>query len=92
MKRIATMLIIAILFSAFVSVGIIYAQCALGGKVGTGKGEIVNTTCPIMGGKIDNSTPYKAEYKGKTIGFCCGGCVSMFNKEPEKYLEKLEED
>jgi len=53
------------------------------------KGEVINNTCPVMGGKVDKDTPYKAEYKGKTIGFCCAGCVEKFEADPEKYMAKL---
>jgi len=92
MRKIVVMLIITVLFGAFATISAFSSQCSLGGRAGTAEGEIINTTCPIMGDKVDNSTPHKAVYKGKTIGFCCGGCVSMFNKEPERYIKKLEEN
>jgi YHS domain-containing protein len=47
------------------------------------------TTCPVMGGKI--SGKHYADYKGQRVYFCCTSCVDMFKKEPEKYLNKLEE-
>ena len=53
------------------------------------KGEVINATCPVMGGKVDKDTPYKTEYKGKTIGFCCAGCVEKFKANPEEYMAKL---
>ncbi|MFH1868959.1 MAG: YHS domain-containing protein [Candidatus Omnitrophota bacterium] len=66
-----------------------YAQCGLPGAEGLKEGEVCNTTCPVMGGEVAKDTPFKAEYNGKTIGFCCAGCVEAFNKDPEKYKEKL---
>jgi len=42
-----------------------------------------NARCPIMGGE---PTPeLTAQYKGKTIGFCCDGC-------PQKWAALSEED
>ena len=45
------------------------------------------TMCPIMNAKINKSL--FTEYKGKKVYFCCAGCVGKFEKEPEKYLDKL---
>lgn len=49
----------------------------------------VNKTCPVKG------TPIKpgitAEYKGKTIGFCCGGCKSQFTANPDAIAAKIPE-
>ena len=52
-------------------------------------GEVINSICPVMGGRIEKDTPYKVEYDGKVIGFCCAGCVEKFNDDPEKYIEEL---
>jgi YHS domain-containing protein len=46
------------------------------------------TQCPVSGGKADE-TIY-ADYQGKRIYFCCSGCRDEFNKDPEKYLKKME--
>jgi YHS domain-containing protein len=48
------------------------------------------TTCPVLAGNIDK-TVY-ADYKGKRIYFCCKGCDEAFNKDPEKYMKKLQEE
>lgn len=45
-------------------------------------------TCPVMGGKI--SKEYFADYNTKRVYFCCPACIEKFNKEPEKYLKKLD--
>ena len=44
-------------------------------------------TCPVMEGTI-NKKLY-TEYKGKKVYFCCAGCKTKFEKNPEKYLDKL---
>ena len=46
------------------------------------------TTCPVMGGKI-NKDIY-ADHEGKRVYFCCDACVSPFKKDPAKYISKLE--
>jgi YHS domain-containing protein len=48
------------------------------------------TTCPVMGGKIDKTI--FADYEGKRVYFCCPDCVKTFNKEPQKYVKKLEDE
>lgn len=58
------------------------------------KGNVVEptpqTTCPVMGGKI-NEGAY-ADYEGKRVYFCCRGCISKFQKDPAKYVKKLENE
>lgn len=50
--------------------------------------EKTQTTCPILGGKIDKKV--YADYNGKRVYFCCTDCIEQFKKEPDKYLKKLE--
>ena len=45
------------------------------------------TTCPVMGGKINPDL--FVEYEGKKVYFCCAGCSEQFLKDPQKYLSKL---
>ena len=47
------------------------------------------TVCPVLGGNVDKKV--YADYQGKRIYFCCTGCDAEFNKNPEKYMKKLEE-
>lgn len=47
------------------------------------------TVCPVMGGTI-NKKVY-ADYEGKRVYFCCKACIPEFNKDPAKYMKKLEE-
>ena len=45
------------------------------------------TTCPVMGGKIDNKIFVDA--KGYRIYVCCAGCVAAIKENPDKYIEKI---
>jgi YHS domain-containing protein len=45
------------------------------------------TICPVMGGKINKDI--FTEYKGKKVYFCCPACKPEFEKNPEKYIDKL---
>ena len=47
------------------------------------------TTCPVMGGAI-NKQLY-SDYKGQRVYFCCMACPPQFEKDPEKYINKLKE-
>ena len=48
------------------------------------------TVCPVLGGNVDKNV--YADYKGKRIYFCCKGCDAEFNKDPEKYLKKMQDE
>lgn len=48
-------------------------------------------TCLVSGEKLGAmGDPFVYQYKGREIKFCCKGCLKDFNKNPEKYLKKLE--
>ncbi len=74
------------IMSVVLTIALLMAGCMLT------KGNVVEpkpqTICPIMGGKI-NKAVY-ADYEGKRVYFCCGGCISKFQKDPAKYVKKLE--
>ena len=36
--------------------------------------------------------PYEFVHEGQTIQLCCKSCLKDFNKEPAKYLKKMEEE
>jgi len=50
-----------------------------------------NTVCPVTGEDIEEGAP-TLEYNGKIVAFCCKGCVSKFQKDPEKYLKDISPD
>lgn len=64
-------------------------KCGAMEKGATAEGTAL--VCPVMGNPIPEGKGYVHEYKGKKITFCCEGCVPTFEKDPEKYLEKLEQ-
>jgi YHS domain-containing protein len=45
--------------------------------------------CPVMGGVVSKDS--FRDYNGMRIYFCCSGCPAEFDKNPEKYMKKLEE-
>ena len=54
------------------------------------KGSKAQTTCPVMGGKIDKS--HYVDHEGQRVYFCCPGCKDTFRADPAKYLKKIEDD
>lgn len=51
--------------------------------------EVLATDCPVMGGAIDKSVNTIVD--GRLYYFCCGGCISSFEADPAKFLEKLKD-
>lgn len=50
--------------------------------------SIQQTLCPVMeGNPIDPNL--HVDYQGERVYFCCNFCVEEFQKNPEKYLDKL---
>lgn len=54
------------------------------------EGFQVQTTCPVMGGKITRDS--YVDYEGQRVYFCCPGCKEDFLKDPDKYFEKAAKD
>ena len=47
-------------------------------------------TCLVSGGKLGSmGEPVTHVYTGQELQFCCRGCIPRFEKDPEKYMEKL---
>jgi len=87
MKKLA---VIASAVLMVIGVGIVVAEDAQpAGKDATAQTVKNQTVCPVMGGKIDKKS--FADYDGKRVYFCCGGCSGAFNKDPAKYIKKLED-
>jgi YHS domain-containing protein len=59
-------------------------------KEATAQAVKKQTVCPIMGGKIN--TKVFADYDGKRVYFCCGGCPAKFKEDPAKYIAQMEAD
>ena len=50
-----------------------------------------NKVCPVKGNPIEADSP-TVVYNGKVYAFCCPGCDTKFEKNPEKYAKNLSED
>ncbi len=53
-------------------------------------GKAVNKFCAVEGKDHDIDPKVTVVYKGKVIGFCCRDCVEEFEKDPEKYVKRME--
>ena len=91
MKRRIIILLLVAIFTLSAMSEVAFAHCGKCSVIAKKEKGIINTTCPVMGGRVDENTPYKVEYNGKTIGFCCSGCVRTFKEDPEKYMKKIKE-
>ncbi len=47
-------------------------------------------TCPVQHDKV-NKDLY-VDYKGQRIYFCCKECIPIFNKDPEAYLKRMQQE
>lgn len=48
---------------------------------------------PVCGMEIDPTTAAgTSEYKGQTYYFCAPGCKRSFDKDPEKYVNKTDQE
>src|SRR6266567_7226212 len=49
------------------------------------------TTCPVSGDKLgEMGKPYIMEYKGREVKLCCPDCKKDFEKDPAKFMKKIE--
>lgn len=53
--------------------------------------DVGNTVCPVTGEQIDPLTKATYVYEGKIYNFCCPMCIPTFKKDPQKYIEKIEQ-
>jgi hypothetical protein len=48
--------------------------------------------CVVSGEKLgEMGKPYVFVHEGREIKLCCKNCLKDFNKEPAKYVKKIEE-
>ena len=55
-----------------------------------GRGDGVSN-CPVTGEKI-TTKKLKAELFGRTVYFCCHGCLKAAKKNPEKFVKATQEE
>jgi YHS domain-containing protein len=50
-------------------------------------------TCPVSGEKLggDMGKPYVFVYQGQEVKLCCSGCKKDFDKDPAKYIKKIQD-
>jgi len=50
-------------------------------------------TCAVSGEKLGGSMgePYVFVYEGQEVKLCCKSCLKDFNKEPAKFVKKIDE-
>jgi YHS domain-containing protein len=49
------------------------------------------TTCVVAGSKLGSrGDPYVHYHEGREVRFCCKGCLGAFNKDPAKYIAKID--
>jgi YHS domain-containing protein len=50
------------------------------------------TTCPVSGDKLgEMGKPYVFVYQGQEVKLCCPNCKKDFDKDPAKYLKKIQD-
>lgn len=52
-------------------------------------------TCVVSGEEINDKgemKPHAFTHRGQEVKLCCKSCLKDFNKEPAKYLKKMEEE
>ena len=47
--------------------------------------------CVVSGESVEHGQPYTFVYNGQEIKLCCKDCLADFNKDPQKYLAKINE-
>jgi YHS domain-containing protein len=53
-------------------------------------GKPINKYCAVEGKDHEVDPKVFVIYKGKTVGFCCKDCQEEFEKDPEKWMKRLE--
>lgn len=49
------------------------------------------TTCPVCGDKLaEIEKPFVFTYQGQEVKLCCSRCKKDFDKNPAKYLKKIQ--
>jgi len=86
------------LWKSVVGAGVLLAVVALA-SAGPAEGKSAKPkpyplkTCIVSGEKLDGDMgkPYVFTYQDREIKLCCKSCLKDFNKEPAKFIKKLEE-
>lgn len=66
------------------------AVLAAAGLVWATQAGPVNKSCPVKAG-MPAKADITVQYKGSTIGFCCGACKGKFANDPEGFAARIPE-
>ncbi len=91
--RVNVFVLAAVLFLSFS--GLLRAEDKTTGTAAdqTDVKKIGNKICPVSGEKVGQMGDIVTiEYKGKIYNLCCEMCKKDFNKDPDKYTQKAEEE
>lgn len=80
--------IVGIVLLSMVAAGVVLAAEKPASQPAATQPAPVNKKCPITGDAVDPKGK-TVKYKGKVVGFCCDDCIDTFNKDPDKYADKL---
>jgi YHS domain-containing protein len=73
---------------AFIA-SVFLASCAATGSAGVK--TYTKDTCIVTDNKLGSmGTPVTKVYDGQQVKFCCKPCVGKFEKNPAKYLAKIQ--
>jgi YHS domain-containing protein len=84
-------MILAAVFAVLPTVGRADDSSAAGSTEAKPKPDML-TTCPVSGDKLgEMGKPYVFVYQGQEVKLCCPNCKKDFDKDPAKYLKKIED-
>ncbi|HTY45403.1 MAG TPA: YHS domain-containing protein [Patescibacteria group bacterium] len=66
------------------------SQPAVSSTTSTPANNVGNKICPVSGAKVDGVT--KVTYEGKEYNLCSSACMAAFNKDPQTYVKKVEDE
>jgi YHS domain-containing protein len=79
-----------VVFSLLGALVLAVAGCDSGSQSGAAADGYPLKTCVVSDEPLDSmGGPVAIQHDGKTVKFCCEGCIDDFKKNPTPYLDKL---
>lgn len=76
---------------AFLSAIFLASCAATGSSSAAGVKSYTKSTCLVTDNKLGSmGSPVTKVYDGQEVKFCCKPCVAKFEKNPQKYLAKIQ--
>lgn len=82
-------IVVAMTITAVAQASHVHESTAASAQKFLGKGDGI-TTCAVTGEKLADKS-ISGEFFGRTVYFCCGGCLDKAKKSPELYLKPTSE-